>query len=98
MEIILQPLLKNNLIELKPLRETDFEALYTVASDPLIWVQHPDKLRHTRDGFKKYFDSGIKSGGAFLICNTAKPATSSAARATTTTTQQKSTSPSAGHF
>ncbi|MES2764437.1 MAG: GNAT family N-acetyltransferase [Bacteroidota bacterium] len=71
MSIDLQPLLKNNLISLKPLRETDFEALYAVASDPLIWEQHPDKLRHTRDGFKKYFNSGIASGGAFLICDAA---------------------------
>jgi RimJ/RimL family protein N-acetyltransferase len=71
MPINLQPLLKNNLISLKPLRETDFEALYAVASDPLIWEQHPDKLRHTRDVFKKYFDSGIESGSAFLISDAA---------------------------
>src|SRR5687768_12799767 len=71
MQINLQPLLKNNLIELNPLRETDFEALYAVTSDPLIWEQHPDKLRHTRGGFKKYFDGGIESGSAFLISDVA---------------------------
>ena len=33
----LQPTLENDLVILRPLRESDFEALYEVAKDPLIW-------------------------------------------------------------
>ncbi len=33
----LQPVLEGNLVRLRPLAETDFEALYAVASDPRIW-------------------------------------------------------------
>lgn len=41
MQFELQPALKGELVELRPLREEDFNALYAVASDPLIWEQHP---------------------------------------------------------
>jgi RimJ/RimL family protein N-acetyltransferase len=37
----LQPTLKGALLVLRPLRPEDFDALYAVASDPLIWEQHP---------------------------------------------------------
>jgi RimJ/RimL family protein N-acetyltransferase len=63
----LQPTLHNELIRLEPLRPDDFEALYAVASDPLIWEQHPAKDRHQRDVFAGYFKSGIESGGALRI-------------------------------
>ena len=32
--------------------ESDFEALYTVASDPLIWQQHPESLRYQKENFR----------------------------------------------
>ena len=41
----LQPNLKGELLELRPLRPDDFDDLYAVASDPLIWEQHPVKER-----------------------------------------------------
>jgi N-acetyltransferase len=41
----LQPVLTGDIIELRPLREEDFAQLYAVASDPLIWEQHPDPDR-----------------------------------------------------
>lgn len=44
----------------------DFDTLYTVASDPLIWEQHPSSDRYLRDQFQVYFDSGIESKGALL--------------------------------
>lgn len=40
-----QPILENDKAILYPLQEEDFEALYAVASDPLIWEQHPNKDR-----------------------------------------------------
>ena len=59
--------LENEIIKLVPLQEIDFEALYQVASDPLIWEQHPNKLRYQRAVFQNYFEGAIQSKGAFFI-------------------------------
>lgn len=59
--------LENELIKLMPLEETDFEALYEVASDPLVWEQHPNKLRYQREVFQNFFEGALISKGAFLI-------------------------------
>lgn len=67
MAIDLQPLLENEYIRLQPLQTIDFEALYAVASDPLIWEQHPNKQRYQRDVFQTFFEGAILSKGAFLI-------------------------------
>jgi RimJ/RimL family protein N-acetyltransferase len=61
-----QPVLKGDLVELRPLLAEDHEALYAVASDPLIWAQHPDKNRHEKEGFKAFFQESLESGGALL--------------------------------
>lgn len=63
----LQPTLQGELIEIRPLAEQDFEALYKVASDPVIWELHPELTRYQRNVFMNFFDSGIKSGGAFQV-------------------------------
>jgi N-acetyltransferase len=63
----LQPTLTGDLIELRPLRPDDFDALFSVASDPLIWEQHPESDRYQRDVFRKYFDGALESKGAFAI-------------------------------
>ncbi len=67
MEFDLQPTLKGNLIEIRPLRREDFDALFAAASDPLIWEQHPENDRYTREVFQRYFDGAIESKGAFAI-------------------------------
>lgn len=59
--------LENELIKLRPLQEADFKELYLVASDPLIWEQHPNKMRYQRAIFQIYFDGALLSKGAFLI-------------------------------
>jgi RimJ/RimL family protein N-acetyltransferase len=63
----LQPVLQTEKVLLEPLLLTDFERLYAIASDPLIWEQHPNKDRYQRTVFKTYFEGAIASGGAFLI-------------------------------
>lgn len=63
----LQPILENELVKLYPLKSSDFEALYSVASDPLIWVQHPNPDRYKREVFETFFKGAMESGGAFLI-------------------------------
>ena len=63
----LQPILTGDLIELRPLRPDDFDALFSAANDPLIWEQHPESDRYQRDVFQKYFDGALESRGAFAI-------------------------------
>jgi len=63
----LQPILRGDLLELRPLEAVDFSVLYAVASDPLIWEQHPERDRHREDVFRRYFDGAMLSGGAFKI-------------------------------
>ena len=67
MEFELQPVLTGDLIEARPLRVSDFHDLFRAASDPLIWEQHPDRLRYTPAGFKKFFDGAIESRGALAV-------------------------------
>ncbi|MBC8053284.1 MAG: GNAT family N-acetyltransferase [Sphingobacteriaceae bacterium] len=64
----LQPAtLKNELIKLVPLNESHWEEVYSAASDPLIWAQHPAPDRYKQDVFEKFFQEGIDSKGAFAI-------------------------------
>lgn len=63
----LQPYLKNEMVILSPLRAEDLETLYIVASDPLIWKQHPNPDRYKREVFENYFRGAMESGGALLI-------------------------------
>jgi RimJ/RimL family protein N-acetyltransferase len=65
----LQPTLVNELVKIQPLKHTDFEPLYKVASDPLLWEQHPNKDRYKREVFEIFFKGAIESGGAFLVFN-----------------------------
>lgn len=61
-----QPTLRGALVELRPLQATDYDALYAVAADPLIWAQHPDKTRSQPAGFQAFFQQALASGGALL--------------------------------
>ena len=63
----LQPTLTGRLIELRPLRPVDSEALYAVARDPAIWEQHPVRDRYKEEVFKNFFREALESGGAFAV-------------------------------
>jgi RimJ/RimL family protein N-acetyltransferase len=63
----LQPCLENERVALRPLRAEDFEDLYRVASDPLLWEQHPNRDRYRREVFEAFFAGALESGGAFLV-------------------------------
>ncbi len=71
--------LTDGTIQLIPLREQDFDALFSVASDPLIWEQHPNSNRYLKEEFLKFFQGAIESKGAFKIidCKTQEPLGSS---------------------
>ncbi|MEY3187207.1 MAG: hypothetical protein RL675_1033 [Bacteroidota bacterium] len=64
----LQPThLGNDKVILIPLQPDHFDRLYAVASDPLIWEQHPNPDRYKKEVFEVYFKGALSSGGAFLI-------------------------------
>ena len=65
-----QPVLKGDLVELRPLRSEDYDDLYAIAADPLIWEQHPVKNRHEEGGFQVFFRDALASGGALLAIDT----------------------------
>jgi RimJ/RimL family protein N-acetyltransferase len=61
-----QPVLRGELIGLRPLQADDFAALFDVASDPLIWEQHPAKDRCQPGPFRTFFEESLQSGGALV--------------------------------
>lgn len=67
MNLDTQPTLENELIKIQPLKLDDFETLYQIAADPLIWVQHPNPDRYQRSVFESFFKGAIESQGAFLV-------------------------------
>ena len=60
-------ILQDDIIKIIPLVETDFENLFLVASDPLIWEQHPTRDRYKEEVFRLYFDGAILTQTAFKI-------------------------------
>lgn len=69
MKFELQPILTSELVKIQPLKQIDFDVLYKIASDPLLWEQHPNKDRYKREIFEIFFKGAIESGGAFLVFN-----------------------------
>ncbi len=61
-----QPVLKGDLLELRPLVPADFNALFAAAADPEIWRQHPQTDRYKPDVLTEFFDDAISSGGAMV--------------------------------
>ena len=63
----LQPHLRGELIGLRPLVPEDWDELFAVASDSLIWEQHPERERYKEDVFKVFFREALDSDGAFVV-------------------------------
>jgi len=66
-----QPILQGELVVLRPLRADDFDALFRVAADPLIWEQHPEPERCQEPTFRAFFDQALASGGALVALDSA---------------------------
>ena len=62
-----QPFLQGRCLTVRPLRASDFDALYEVARDPLVWAQHPERNRHRREVFERFFTEALESGGALAV-------------------------------
>ena len=67
-----QPTLETERLVLRPLTEDDRERLFEVASDPMVWEQHPIHDRWRREVFDTFFDEGLASGGALAVVDKAK--------------------------
>ena len=67
----LQPTLENDLVLVRPIRVSDFEALYQVAKDPMIWELHQNPDRWEPEVFKDFFKGALDSKGAFVIIDKA---------------------------
>lgn len=62
-----QPILRGESIGVRPLRAEDFDALYSVAGDPLLWEQHPVRDRYRLNVFREFFEEALRSGGALAV-------------------------------
>ena len=66
-----QPVLEGEHVTLRPLRRDDWDALFAVASDPLIWEQHPAHDRWQESVFRAFFADAIANQGALLAIDAA---------------------------
>ena len=62
-----QPVLEGDLVRLRPLRESDWDALYAVASQPEIWAMHPMHDRWQEPVFREFFADALEHGGALAV-------------------------------
>ncbi len=69
-----QPILRGELLELRPLRASDFDALFRVAADPLIWEQHPERNRCEEPTFRVFFEEAVRCKGALVAVDRASGA------------------------
>ena len=67
LDMNLQPILENDLVRVRPLRPEDFDMLFQVAKDPLIWEQHPAYDRYKKAVFSILFNESIASLGALGV-------------------------------
>lgn len=69
-----QPVLEGEHVCLRPLRPDDWKALFAVASDPLIWEQHPAHDRWQEGVFRAFFDDALANQGALVVLDKASGA------------------------
>ena len=69
-----QPTLQGELVTIRPLQEEDWDALFAVASDPLIWELHPAHNRWQEPVFRNFFDDALACGGGLAILDRASGA------------------------
>src|SRR4051794_19768059 len=66
-----QPVLEGELLLLRPLLAGDWNALFAVASDPLIWALHPAHDRWQEAVFRRFFADALAQGGALAVIDLA---------------------------
>lgn len=66
-----QPVLEGECLLLRPLEEADWDALFAVAADPMVWGLHPINDRWKEPVFRAFFDDAIAQGGALVVIDKA---------------------------
>ena len=61
-----QPVLVGERLELRPLRESDWDTLWPVANDRALWAMHPMHDRWQEPVFRAFFADALAQGGALL--------------------------------
>lgn len=69
-----QPVLEGERLVLRPLRESDWDALYAVASDPRVWELHPAHDRWQEPVFREFFADAMANEGALVAIEKASGA------------------------
>ena len=62
-----QPVLEGERLYLRPLKPDDWEAVFAVASDPLLWALHPAHDRWQEPVFRTFFDDALANRGALVV-------------------------------
>lgn len=62
-----QPTLEGERLLLRPLRTEDWDGLFAVAADPLIWELHPMTDRWQEAVFRDFFADALAKGGALAV-------------------------------
>lgn len=62
-----QPTLEGPHLLLRPLRDADWDALFAVACDPLVWEVHPAHDRWHEPVFRAFFADALAKGGALVV-------------------------------
>lgn len=71
MSFDLRPVLWGDLVGVRPLCAADFDDLYQVARDPIVWMQHPVKDRYRYEVFAPFFAESLACGGALAVTSPA---------------------------
>ena len=62
-----QPTLEGERLRLRPLRPGDWDSLYAVARDPLVWEVHPAHDRWQEPVFRSFFADALAKRGALVV-------------------------------
>ena len=66
-----QPVLTGKNVSVRPLFESDLDALYSCAADKKLWEGHPAKDRYKEVEFKKWFESAVESNATVVFVDNA---------------------------
>jgi RimJ/RimL family protein N-acetyltransferase len=66
-----QPRLRGERLHMRPVTPEDWEPLFALGSDPLVWAVHPARDRWREAVFRAYFEDGLASGGALVAVDAA---------------------------
>ncbi len=66
-----QPILEGERVLLRPLRRSDWAALFSVASDRELWALHPSHDRWQEPVFRAFFKDALQQGGALAVVDLA---------------------------